>query len=293
VQDRLRRGPGRFAATLPARLIWPCVLWSLIQSAIVVASARFVNAHTPVEHLTPFRIVSFIWNPPSQFWFLWILLVFHLLALAVGRWAGGLVLIAVGAVAYACTALFPDLAAKGEAVAYLGRAANLLIFYAAGVYIAPRIEALRRSVPAQPLLLILAAALLAGLAAWVVACGLPLYAPLTGPLEIAGTAFVLLFGWTLRAPVIGGFAYIGRRSMPIYIMHFIFLSGSRIALDKLLHWHSAGGLLVLQMLIGVIAPIVAFEIMSRLRIGRLLGLGPPIDDRRRRPAALAAQPLPA
>ena len=52
--------------------------------------------------------------------------------------------------------------------------------------------------------------------------------------------------------------------------------------EALLHWRSADALLVLQMLIGVAAPIVAFEIIARLKIARLLGLGPPVHAGRRR-----------
>ena len=60
--------------------------------------------------------------------------------------------------------------------------------------------------------------------------------------------------------------------MPIYLAHILFTAGTRIALQKVLHYEGAAGHIVLGTIVGTAAPLVLYKLTERLKCTWLLGV---------------------
>ena len=80
VVPRLSRGPAKFRSSLWRSVAWPYFLWSAVQIIAIWTAGSLVNS--PVDDLGG-RLVSILWAPPSQFWFLYGLFLFHLTAIVI------------------------------------------------------------------------------------------------------------------------------------------------------------------------------------------------------------------
>jgi hypothetical protein len=107
--------------------------------------------------------------------------------------------------------------------------------------------------------------------------------------EIAGAAWNIA---TVPAGVCGAFAIVGlatlisgrtgdvlallgRRAMPILILHIMGIAGTRIVVTKLLHIHAVFPTIALSIAVGLVWPLLAFAIAARLGWTRALGWGRP------------------
>ena len=60
--------------------------------------------------------------------------------------------------------------------------------------------------------------------------------------------------------------------MPIYILHVLFVAGTRIVLVKLLHIDNILIVLPLLLMAGIGGPLIANIVLIRMRLARPLGL---------------------
>ncbi len=79
VSQRLDANPGAFVHDTLVRVAWPYLLWSVLQLAVIDMLGNLVNTPSALDAQ---RIVSLLWEPTSQFWFLQALLILHLLSAA-------------------------------------------------------------------------------------------------------------------------------------------------------------------------------------------------------------------
>lgn len=259
-----RQGMGLLGG-LPANVVWPYLVWALLQTAIIVIAGRYVN-QTFDSGVAPF--VSVLWRPPSQFWFLYVLACYSVLAVVVLRWSRAFVLPVLGVLLLAATALAPDLPYT------LWMGGHYFLFFAlgclAGTYQDWMTRQGRRWEPWVGLLLVV---VVTGLALWSQAAGLGYDNWLLAPVALLGTGAVILLARSGDAAIL---RYLGRRSLAIFLLHVIFVAGMRIALTKVLGLSSAAVILPLLVVVGVAGPLVVFEAASRLRVTRWVGLGPPV-----------------
>lgn len=253
-----RAAPRRFLEHKVLTLLWPLLLWSWVEGAILWLSGQGADRGLAgVQDVLAYPVPV-----KSVFWFLWVLFVLQLATYAVQRWIAeprwvlsGLLLGSVG--------IFLFRLNPGSAVMILENAPYFLL----GVLLVP----LRQRFAAPgilPFVGVLAVFALAevlwlrfgGVVAW---------------FQLAALGAVL--GFTAVVTRVGGepgrwLAWLGRRTMPVYLVHVIVTSATRVALLKL-GVTDMGTHLVLGIVLGTALPLMLDGAVQRLRLGALAGFG--------------------
>lgn len=289
VSARIARGARAFAHSLLPAVVAPYFLWSALQFSLIWALGSLVNH--PAEHWLP-TVLALPWKTVSQFWFLYALFWMHMIALVAlphsvdgkpgfkGLGPEGLVLLGLAAKALAVIVPMPP---PVKLVL-----ANL-VWYAIGVWLTP--DGLKRLVVDRSLtvraavLPLLATAMIGAtlLALGTFGADLPLRsatsaeianlawrvpvlaAAIMGPLAIIGLATI---------PALNGsnaLAEIGRRTMPIFVLHVLFIAGGRIILTRLQLVTDPAALLAILIFAGIIGPLIAERMLRPLRMPRWVG----------------------
>lgn len=279
VPHRLERGTVPFLRGLLPSLVWPYFFWSVVQFTVIYALGSAVN--TPVKQYWPV-VLSLPWYTFSQFWFLYALFWLHVLAaLVVPRYgAGGLVLLALALKALAPVLLLP------VAVRLV---CNHALFYAIGTMLGPdglmRVAVERRVAERAALCPALAA-----LALTATLIALPRFA---GEVDCAAVSASMLANVAWRFPALGAavtctiacialaslpglagnglLGMLGRLTMPIFVLHVMFIAGTRIVLMRLAHVDNPWVLAPVLVLAGLAGPLIAERALRPLGLKRILG----------------------
>lgn len=275
VARRVERDRTRFVRRLLPTIVWPYFLWSAVQVTAIALAAAYVN--TPLGGLAPRTYVLLLWNPPSQFWFLYVLFFLHLgAALLIRRNLSIAIPIALAAIFY----LLPDL------TGYRGRLFEMFchfsIFYVIGVTVGTHLDRLKHWLTDAAVAKAVVAALvfLGGVALGLVA-GIDSWAGVHLPTALAGTALTLILATHTHGRSAAILEYLGQRAMAIYVLHVLFVAGSRIVITRLTGIDEGALLVPLLTAIGVVVPLAVLAIAERLGLAALLGLG---EAPRARPA---------
>ena len=265
VKARLEKDRNEFLRSAATRIAWPYFLWSTVQLAVIAAMGAAVNRPTALDAS---RIVALLWDPTSQFWFLQALLLLHLLS----RWVG----VRFGAASLLVVALLARVLMETVALPVaLALPCRFGVFYALGVAFGPalaqRVAAWRRT---QALALGFAAA-----AAWVLAApladaaGAGYWSVAAMPAALAGSIAALALSLWPRGVPMRGLSMLGRNSMAIFLLHVLFVAGTRIALNKWLGVDEPALILPLALLAGIGGPLLVRALAVRAHLSRALGLG--------------------
>lgn len=279
VTQRLERGAASFARALLPTIVWPYFLWSAIQFSLIFALGNLVNS--PAQTYWP-TILALPWNTVSQFWFLYALFWLHILAMVliprIGR--EGFVLVALALKAVVLVIALPVV---------VKLVCNHLLFYAIGVWLAPHgIEMLllcRRLVVRAVTIPLVGGLLIAATLAAVPQFGADIPLLQASSPEIANLAWrfpataAAIFG---VAGVLGiasipalaesrWLSALGRLTMPIFVLHVMFIAGARIVLTRLELVSDVWVLLGLIVASGLVGPLLVERLTRRLGINRLLG----------------------
>lgn len=240
VERRVAAGPVRFARHLLPTIVWPYFLWSFLQVSIIATLGSLVNR--PADNYLH-SVVALPWHTQGQFWFLHTLFFVHVIAIALLRRMGREGIVLIGLAAKAVAMLLP----VPPEVRFI--TINLL-WYAIGIGLGR--EGLERLVvQRRP---IVRAVLIPGLAALLIGFTL-IRLPLFGadlPLGTAASPEIANLAWrppamaaaiagalaviglaSLQTPLRAMLAWVGRITMPIFLMHVLFIAGTRIVLMKL------------------------------------------------------------
>jgi fucose 4-O-acetylase-like acetyltransferase len=280
VQPRIERGKTGFFLGVLATVVYPYFLWSTIQYSAIYAAGSLVN-----------RPVTVFWQPIlnlpfasiSQFWYLYVLCLMHIAAL--------FIVPRLGAKSFFGVAVLARLLVAVVAPPVMVRLALLHgVFYAAGVFVgAGGLERARawigRHGGAVPLILLLGAVAVAIATVGVVlqqgaalnslrsfetsvlAWRLPLV-----PAAIAGASAVIVAAMLQRGTMAAVLAYLGQRSMAIFVLHVLFIAGTRILLGHIAHLPPLA-VLALCAAAGLLLPLAVYEASRRVTRSRFLGLG--------------------
>jgi peptidoglycan/LPS O-acetylase OafA/YrhL len=243
-------------------IIYPYLLWSVIQLATNRAMGRFTNG---VPDASSFFTI--LYRPYAQFWFLFVLFALLVLVTPLLKLRhGAFVAMMAGALAYAVYPL-------AEALPW-HPAAQMLRYF---VYVA-------LGAAAGPWLVRSGAgpfkrgrAGLIGVVAIVSLFWLFWRKAQISPLElgaasILGTAGVILFGWCIEHAVLGRvLEFLGRRSLEIYVAHVLGAAGMRIVLLQL-GVASAPLHFILGVSAGVLLPLGLWWFASTFGIGFIFSL---------------------
>lgn len=236
-------------------IVYPYLLWSLLQGGIEVVLGRWTNGSVTLAD------VLSLWQPRMQFWFLYALFFVTVLAVLVYRRlppaALGWVALA-GAGVFLARGALPDVNPLGYVWAYAG-------FFAWGVYFNQVAAAVHRW----------RWALLGPLTVLFVAGQWGFHGPLglvhtVGDVRLlalaaVSMAWVVVVCMVLDRPTFAWLARLGTWSMPIYLAHTLASSGTRIALSKVLQVQHLPTHLVLGTAVGLLAPVVLVWLAPRLK----------------------------
>lgn len=276
VQGRIARAPGAFLPGVLRTILWPYALWSVVQLTVIWGAGALVNAPL-ADYGRNLLLLPLV--PVAQFWFLYALLLLHVLGLAVLPRLGpaGLALIGFG---------LASLAARGVLPPILTDTASMAPYYAVGVWIGA-VGGVGMRPGAGPVAALGAVALLAvGLATSLTLTELgPALASLKAtdiahiafafpsifaalPASLALCALMAAAGDRLS----GVLPYLGRHSLSIYVLHVMFVAGSRILLLKGFHLTGAVAVLPVLVVVGLAGPLLVYEGTRRWRLAGPLGL---------------------
>ncbi|MCW7537302.1 acyltransferase [Aquabacterium sp. A7-Y] len=258
-----KRGPIGLIGNKLDTLLYPYLIWGLLQTVIQVVLSSYTNAK-----LSWSGLLSVLWEPPAHFWFLYTLFAVNLVCIplykavpraAYGGLAAGLLLLFIYRGAFGTA--FP----VWHVMTYIG-------FFALGAYFQTITGWMQKHLRLLAPLAIVT--FLASQWTFHFEAGL-LYTTVSRWLLLA-LALASVFGTIALCMVLartgrfGFLAWLGTLSMEIYLLHVLTGSGTRIVLHKVFHVESVPLHLAVGMLTGVLVPIAVFRLLDRFGIDFLL-----------------------
>jgi fucose 4-O-acetylase-like acetyltransferase len=250
-----KRGPRGLLINKAEVLLYPYVLWSLLQGMIELLLNRWTNGHVTLQ-----EILSLLWAPRAHFWFLYALFLFSALGVLIYRAVRSrfyyLVLIAA-VLPLACGVSYPTVPAAGYIV-------SEFFFFALGVWF----RDIKEFYFQRCTQLLLPSALGFVLAQYFRYQQPGLYMAHgyeTAAVAVLSINFVVVLCMCLeaRAGKIKVLSALGAASMPIYLAHILAGSGARIVLVKLLDIPSYPVNVVFGTVLGILLPILLFNLAQR------------------------------
>ncbi|MFZ1538741.1 MAG: acyltransferase [Chromatiaceae bacterium] len=254
-----RRGSLALAANKMDTILYPYILWSLIQGLTEVWLSRYTNGKVPLTE------VLSLWDPRAQFWFLYALFLVMLAAILVYRRdTRALILgvLALGALAYVFQASIPSALHSDYVV-------KNFVFFALGVWF----NTVKDRLTLHP-----GRWAAAGIIGFLIVqygfhIGLGMQSGDKGVASllvaiISILAVASLSMWLARSPASWVLA-LGGASMGIYLMHILAGSGARILLGRFLGVRDVGVHLIVGCLAGILLPMLVIWLMKRFGIGGL------------------------
>jgi len=271
VKHSLRHGARPFLRSKLWTIAYPYLLWSLIQGGITMSLAR--DANIPIH---PDDLAAIWYRPIAQFWFLYALMICHVIAVLIPSRTVMITLALAGLVVFLALPVRPDVALT----------LHHLPFYVAGLYGVSVVAEWRPfgwSLLAALGIAFAAAVTLGGQLSGMDANGLASLPACA--LGIAGTVVLCKLLDTARHRWL---AAVGVASMTIYVLHILAGSGTRILMLKLQIPQWPWVYLLAGTAAGVVLPLIAHAVLQRLHLLAVFGLASPAG-RRRQPVAMATR----
>lgn len=275
---RLESGPRGIAQRALSGLVWPYFLWGSVQILVIHAAGAYVNA--PVRDLPGALTGIFFSAPPSQFWFLYVLVLVQAVSVAALPLVGATGMLALSVV---LRVLAPD-----PLPIVLSFGVMMLPWFALGCLFGARGWSARLpGLPARRAagMALACAIVLGGTAAGLIGsvgwdgfstfkageiAGLA-WSPEGTAAALAGITAVVLLAARCSGVLLDVLALLGRHSMAIYLLHILAIAGMRIILVNLTGWTDPM-MIVLLVAVGLGGPLVAAWVARRLGMARLLAL---------------------
>lgn len=254
--SRKRRGSAGIVWSKVDTLVYPFLVWTLLQGSLQTALSRWTNGTFSVGDF-----VSVAWGPKMQLWYLYSLFLMFAISAAtysLFKARAGLALLGIALCGYVFSKQIPE-------IFLLRRTAEYFIYFVSGILLMGRVHL---PVRGSYVALGIAIALLSqgafhylgfhytdrGLFALLVAASC--------------IFFIVIFCQRVSGRTSDVLGYLGRYSMDIYIMHFIAGAGGRIVMQhmKMLGIDNYWLHLTVGMSLGIAGPLVAMVVMERLRI---------------------------
>lgn len=264
VEHSARKPAGAFLADKARTVLYPYVLWSLLDAGVAAAASPWTNRSVSLLEVAQ----ALPYQPYAHFWFLYVLGMSLLAFMLLYKLGVGVRIIAAAALVFWFTSPWIPLGPWGAAYTFR----RYFVYFAAGALMS---DALRNVLPRAPASL-LAAACVVQFALLAAAVGADLSSPPPGPLitAIAGAGGVLCAAALLqRGPAGSLLSFLGRMSLAIYVAHVIAASGVRIVLHKVLHIDSTALHVVAGTAAGIALPLLLDYVARRAGWPFLFTLG--------------------
>ncbi len=238
-------------------VLYPYLLWSIIQGSVEALLSKFTNGSTSFND-----ILSIIWSPIAQFWFLYVLFLSFVFASAIyslfsERFTA--IVFLLSAALYSYSSMLPQiyiLKVIAENFAFFILGIVFSMYFNIGLLTSTKI--------------FLGSALSFAIAQWIFHGYLSMRYTDRGLLSLAlaliSIFFVISTSALLSKKRYRLLAYIGSSSMAIYLMHILAGSGARIALHKILNPDYFVIHLLFGLFVGLLAPLIALLAINKLKI---------------------------
>lgn len=256
-------------------IIYPYIIWSILQGSVEAALASHTNGG-----LTFTEVFQFAWEPRAQFWFLYALFSIFLLCSLTFQLRGKLfpyIYITIFVLLY----VFKENAPKTFILEFIY---SNCIFFVLGIYF----YVIKDWFYKYSVLL----SINFGIA--FVTFQYVFHSIMGQSYESGGTAalflaltsiaFIVAFSMSISNLTIRLLSLIGESSMSIYLMHILAGSGARIILDKVFGIESVIIHLVVGTLVGIFAPLFAVVIINKFNLKFLLAAPKILSISRRSPS---------
>jgi fucose 4-O-acetylase-like acetyltransferase len=256
-----RRGPRAFLVSKVWTIVYPYFLWSLLQGGSIMLIGRDANA--PV---TAGMLLTIWYRPIAQFWFLYALMICHVLAVVIADRRVLLVMAVLGLAVFEYQ---------------MGQPGLSLVLHDLPAYVLGLSPLRAASVDRQgPLVTRMSIVWLAlvwlGFAASVALGGMAGMNPqdiASLPACVTGIAGIVMLCRCLAARAPRWLATVGTMSMTIYVMHILAGAGTRIVLYRLHIDLGPFGYLAACTAAGVGLPMLAHTVLQRWHLLAAFGLG--------------------
>ena len=286
VAERLAANPKKFISGTFTKIARAYFTWAIIQFSVIYMMGNTLN-HPATGPYLP-QLISIIWQPVSQFWFLYALFFMQIFAWLVVPKTGPIGFFAISALIYVALQVFGI--PKWADTPPVGEFCTFVISFGIGVAIGPRLPTLKVLKDPSPLVPIALAV------AWVICYGLAfLYVTHNAgpdwitkdqgaeiafvangwvfyPAALAGTAAVIFACCANVIPLRKAFEYLGKNSMPIFLTHILFIAGARIIVLKFVPHIDVTLLTVMVSIVGIAGSLVFLEAAKRVKIAKALAL---------------------
>lgn len=251
-----KRGVQALVLTKVDTILYPYIVWSLLQGTAEVLLSRYTNGSVG------FAQVLNLLEPRAQFWFLYALFQLMLLGALIYRWLNPRQFLYV-VLAFALVFLMQDQLPDFMHADYVYYS---FVFFALGVWFNTWKEHLLRH--ARLLLPPMLALFVAG--QWLFHVRLGMNYHDIGPgllaLTMVSILCVVLLSAVLEKLEVGWLLQIGASSLAIYLMHILIGSGIRVLLQKVLHVQAVELHLLLGVLFAVVIPVGLLALFRRYRL---------------------------
>ncbi|MGQ8886994.1 acyltransferase family protein [Serratia sp. TSA_105.2] len=257
-----KKGKTRFVISKIDTIVYPYVIWSLLQGMVEVLLSRYTNNPSNLGD-----VLSLFTHPRAQFWFLYALFMVFLLATLLYKKETYRYLLPVLIVISAGLYLYQDSLTKAFHFDYITRFFIFFLLGALAIRYASFIANLGFG------------SLLASLAAFIaLQWGFHGYAGLLYTdagsfsllLAVEAIFFIVCLSVLLAKTELLWLRRLGELSMVIYLMHILAASGLRIVLTKFMHISHWPTQAIAGTLFGLIAPVIAYMLIQRLHLNFLL-----------------------
>ena len=252
-----KRGSHGLLENKVSTIVYPFILWSLIQGFTEVFLSDYTNGQVAYSN-----VFSMLWAPRAHFWFLYALFLITVVSttvLSLLPRKAGMALLFTSAVGY----VFQEDLSNHFLTGYINK---YLVFFVFGVLFSQ--SAIRFELGSTRMLIIWAS-LFAGCQTFFHAV-LGLNFEDTGfaslVLALVSIVFVVSFSCRLAEKRHEWLLLLGASSMGIYLMHVLAGSGARMILAQVLHIDSLAVHLLAGCTVGLVAPLLVVQWVSRYRI---------------------------
>jgi fucose 4-O-acetylase-like acetyltransferase len=257
-QSLARRGSVNFVFSKIDTIVYPYIVWSILQGLIEVYLSKYTNGNVTFQ-----EVFALLWSPRAHFWFLYALFFVFLVCTVIYSIPSSRKLsLPVFAVAVALY-LFPGILPDHVAVNYL---IQYLVFFCFGIVVT---QYSLTQYLSKPFVLAVSAAVFVA-AQWYFHQYLGLNYANKGTLALGVALISIVFMVSLSCLLARSSSrvlqFLGASSMAIYLIHVLAGSGVRVVLQKFLHVDSLLVHLVAGCAFAILCPILAVWVIDKLRI---------------------------
>jgi fucose 4-O-acetylase-like acetyltransferase len=238
-------------------IVYPYILWSIIQGVIEATLANYTNGD-----VTYAEVFSLLWSPRAQFWFLYALFIFFLFASAiysvVSKRAAVMVFL-LSIVAY----LTPSIRPEGFIFDVIPQH---FVFFAFGIVFSLYLDARQLA----KFWVIALLAVIVGAVQYYYHVTLDQrytdYGPIGLLAALVSILFIVAISTRLSEKPNRLMLFIGSSCMGIYLMHILAGSGARVVLKALIGTDAYIAHLLVGFAVGLSAPLAAVWVIERCKI---------------------------